>query len=117
MAVEIPDKLFFKIGEVARVTGTKPHVLRYWESEFKSLKPTKGASGQRVYRKKDIELILQIKKLLYEQNFTIAGARKELARQRVAKGADAPSREDLVEALRRVREGLGEILSLLNSSP
>jgi len=79
---QIPDKLFFKIGEVAELTGTKPHVLRYWESEFKMLRPAKGDSGQRVYRRKDVELIFVIKRLLYEENFTIAGAKKQLQRQR-----------------------------------
>lgn len=116
MAVEIPDKLFFKIGEVARLTGTKPHVLRYWESEFKSLRPEKGTSGQRTYRKRDIELILQIKKLLYEQNFTIAGAKKVLARQRETRETEEPGREELLGTLKEVEEGLREVLSLLDSS-
>jgi DNA-binding transcriptional MerR regulator len=79
---EIPDKLFFKIGEVAQLTGTKPHVLRYWESEFKMLRPAKGESGQRIYRRKDVELIFSIKQLLYEENFTIAGAKKQLQKKR-----------------------------------
>ncbi|MDA0999916.1 MAG: MerR family transcriptional regulator [bacterium] len=83
----IPDKLFFKIGEVAELTGTKPHVLRYWESEFKVLRPAKGESGQRVYRRKDVELIFAIKNLLYEENFTIAGAKRQLSRQRSPRGA------------------------------
>jgi len=78
----IPDKLFFKIGEVAELTGTKPHVLRYWESEFKMLHPAKGESGQRIYRRKDVELIFSIKQLLYEENFTIAGAKKQLKKKR-----------------------------------
>ncbi len=79
---QIPDKLFFKIGEVAQLTGTKPHVLRYWESEFKMLRPAKGESGQRIYRRKDVELIFSIKQLLYEENFTIAGAKKQLQKKR-----------------------------------
>ena len=81
----IPDKLFFKIGEVAELTGTKPHVLRYWESEFRMLRPAKGDSGQRIYRRKDVELVLAIKQLLYEENFTIAGAKKQLQKQRAAR--------------------------------
>ena len=85
----IPDKLFFKIGEVAELTGTKPHVLRYWESEFKMLRPAKGESGQRVYRRKDVELVFAIKNLLYEENFTIAGAKKQLSRQRAPRAAAA----------------------------
>ncbi|UCF31323.1 MAG: MerR family transcriptional regulator [bacterium] len=76
--VKIPDKLFFKIGEVSRLTDVKPHVLRYWESEFPMLSPPKNRASQRVYRKKDIETVLRIKKLLYEENYTISGARKKL---------------------------------------
>ncbi|OGL58736.1 MAG: hypothetical protein A3J27_03410 [Candidatus Tectomicrobia bacterium RIFCSPLOWO2_12_FULL_69_37] len=86
---QIPDKLFFKIGEVAELTGTKPHVLRYWESEFKVLRPAKGESGQRIYRRKDVELIFAIKRLLYEENFTIAGAKKQLQRLRGVRGETA----------------------------
>jgi len=72
------DRLYYRIGEVSRITGLKPHVLRYWESEFKVIKPHKGGSLQRLYRKKDLELILKIKKLLYEEGFTIAGAKKKI---------------------------------------
>lgn len=72
------DRLYYRIGEVSRITGIKPHVLRYWESEFKMIKPHKGSSLQRLYRKKDLELILKIKKLLYEEGFTIAGAKKKI---------------------------------------
>ena len=78
MDIQIPDKLYFKIGEVAELTGIKPHVLRYWESEFKSIRPTKSRTNQRLYRRQDIELVLQLKDLLYNQGFTIAGARKQL---------------------------------------
>jgi DNA-binding transcriptional MerR regulator len=74
----IPDKLYYKIGEVSRITGVKPHVLRYWESEFKEIKPYKSRSLQRLYRKRDIELILRIKKLLYEDMFTISGAKRKI---------------------------------------
>ncbi len=80
MALEIPDKLFFKIGEVANITGVKPHVLRYWESEFKLLKPVKSATGQRVYQKKDVEKVFTINKLLNEEKYTIAGAKRRLIR-------------------------------------
>ena len=72
------DRLYYRIGEVSRITGLKPHVLRYWESEFKVIKPHKGGSLQRLYRRKDLELILKIKKLLYEEGFTIAGAKKKI---------------------------------------
>jgi len=74
----IPDKLYFKIGEVAEITGVKPYVLRYWESEFKMVSPSKSRSRQRLYRKSDVELIFRIKKLLYEDRYTINGARKKL---------------------------------------
>ncbi|MDD2557058.1 MAG: MerR family transcriptional regulator [Desulfuromonadaceae bacterium] len=78
MAVDIPDKFYFKIGEVASLTGVKPHVLRYWESEFRMFSPAKSRGKQRQYERRDIELALEIKELLYEQGFTIAGARKHL---------------------------------------
>jgi DNA-binding transcriptional MerR regulator len=74
----IPDKLYFKIGEVAEITGVKPYVLRYWESEFKMVSPSKSRSRQRLYRKSDVELIFWIKELLYEERYTINGARKKL---------------------------------------
>jgi len=72
------ERLYYRIGEVSRLTGLKQHVLRYWESEFKVIKPYKGGSLQRLYRKKDLDLILKIKKLLYEDGFTIAGAKKKI---------------------------------------
>jgi len=72
------ERLYYRIGEVSRITGLKPHVLRYWESEFKVIRPYKGGSLQRLYRKKDLDLILKIKKLLYEDGFTIAGAKKKI---------------------------------------
>jgi len=72
------DRLYYRIGEVSRITGLKPHVLRYWESEFRVIKPHKGGSLQRLYRRKDLDLILKIKKLLYEEGFTIAGAKKKI---------------------------------------
>jgi DNA-binding transcriptional MerR regulator len=73
-----PDKLFYKIGEVSKIVGVEPYVLRYWETEFSFLKPRKSKSGQRVYVKKDIELLLQIKQLLYQERYTIEGVRKRL---------------------------------------
>ena len=75
---KIPNKLFFKIGEVCEITDTQPYVLRYWESEFPALAPAKNSSGQRIYRRRDIETVLRIKQLLYEEGFTIAGAKKRL---------------------------------------
>jgi len=78
MVAVIPDKLYFKIGEVCRITGVEPYILRYWESEFKLVKPYRTKSNQRLYRKKDVESILKIKKMLYEDKFTIAGAKLKL---------------------------------------
>ena len=72
------ERLYYRIGEVSRITGLRPHVLRYWESEFKAIRPHKGGSLQRLYRRKDLDLILKIKKLLYEEGFTIAGAKKKI---------------------------------------
>jgi DNA-binding transcriptional MerR regulator len=75
---EIPDKLYFRIGEVARLAGIKPYVLRFWETEFPGLGPRKSDTGHRLYRRKDVETVLEIKRLLYDQRFTIEGARKFL---------------------------------------
>jgi DNA-binding transcriptional MerR regulator len=77
-ALEIPDKLYFRIGEVARLAGIKPYVLRFWETEFPTLGPRKSGTGHRLYRRKDVELVLEIKRLLYEKRFTIEGARRFL---------------------------------------
>jgi len=77
-SADAPDKRYYRIGEVSRITGVKPYVLRYWESEFRWMAPQKSRSKQRLYRRRDIDMILLIKKLLYEQRFTIAGARKKL---------------------------------------
>lgn len=109
---EIPDKFFFKIGEVARLTELPAHVLRYWETEFPSLQPKKHGNGQRLYRRKDIELVLEIRELLYAQKFTIAGARVELKRRRYNKtlgGSLADHWQLLNDLQRHVRELL-EIL-------
>jgi DNA-binding transcriptional MerR regulator len=83
---QIPNKLFFKIGEVCEITDTQPYVLRYWESEFPALAPAKNSSGQRIYRRKDIETVLRIKQLLYEEGFTIAGAKKRLEAEAAGRG-------------------------------
>lgn len=82
--VSIPDKLYFRIGDVARLCDLPPYVLRFWETEFPQLKPHKGGSGQRLYRKRDVEMVLDIKHLLYGEGFTIAGARKSLAEKRAS---------------------------------
>jgi DNA-binding transcriptional MerR regulator len=75
---ELPNKLYFRIGEVAKIVGVKPYVLRYWETEFSILKPGKTPSRHRLYRRRDVELLLEIKRLLYEEGFTIAGAKRQL---------------------------------------
>lgn len=118
MTVEIPDKLFFKIGEVSRLTGVKAHVLRYWESEFPALSPPKNRAAQRVYRRKDIETVLLIKKLLYEENFTISGARKKLRQLRAEE--KTRGQMDLFAGLDRKQlaatiKDLEEALSLLEN--
>jgi DNA-binding transcriptional MerR regulator len=82
-AVEIPDKFYFKIGEVSQLADVPPYVLRFWETEFKQIKPKRTEAGQRLYRKQDVLLILRIKKLLYDRKFTIEGARQHLKKNRV----------------------------------
>jgi DNA-binding transcriptional MerR regulator len=87
--VSIPDKLYFRIGDVARLCSLPAYVLRFWETEFPQLKPHKGGSGQRLYRKRDVEMVLEIKRLLYGEGFTIAGARKSLAEKRTLTAVDS----------------------------
>jgi DNA-binding transcriptional MerR regulator len=98
-ARQIPNKLFFKIGEVCEITDTQPYVLRYWESEFPALAPAKNSSGQRIYRRKDIETVLRIKQLLYEEGFTIAGAKKRLESEAGGKGATPQAMASLPETV------------------
>ena len=92
----IPEKLFFRIGEVCELIKVQPHVLRYWETEFPMLAPQKNRAGQRVYRRKDVEMVLRIRDLLYEEKFTIAGAKKKLAEEMRHSPArtKAPAREN-----------------------
>ena len=141
-AVAIPEKLFFKIGEVCELAGVQAHVLRYWESEFPMLAPQKNRAGQRVYRKRDVEIALRIKELLYDDQYTIAGAKKRLANDLRAGGKlkiissndsasednSEPGVADLSQpsiepsartaedrrALRKVANELRELLSLLD---
>jgi DNA-binding transcriptional MerR regulator len=97
-ATSIPQKLFFKIGEVCELAGVQAHVLRYWETEFPMLAPQKNRAGQRTYRRKDVEIALRIKELLYDEQYTIAGAKKKLAneiRSPTREGAMAPPRTPL----------------------
>jgi DNA-binding transcriptional MerR regulator len=137
-AADIPNKLYFRIGDVARLAGIKPYVLRFWETEFPGLGPRKSGTGHRLYRRKDVEMVLEIKRLLYEQRFTIEGARKFLearpkadaagasgkaAKRRSAKpaaAAHAKGQVDLFgespeksEMLDTVRKELREIVQLL----
>ena len=97
MEKQIPNKLFFKIGEVCEITDTQPYVLRYWESEFQALAPAKNSSGQRIYRRKDIETVLRIKQLLYEEGFTIAGAKKRLEQELSGRGSTPQAMASLPE--------------------
>lgn len=105
MDLDIPEKLYFKIGEVADLTGIKPHILRYWETEFGPFRPTKSRGRQRLFRRKDIELVLQLKDLLYNQGFTIAGAKKKL-REISTEGDEAPNIPPGEQGDRRLLEEL-----------
>ncbi len=111
--ISIPDKLFYKIGEVSRIAEVEPYVLRYWETEFPFLKPRKNKSGQRVYVKKDLELIIEIKRLLYKERYTIEGVRKKFGEGGLT-GKQAPeSKPENLPAskiLEHVRKRLKEIL-------
>jgi DNA-binding transcriptional MerR regulator len=101
-AAEIPDKLYFRIGDVARLAGIKPYVLRFWETEFPGLGPKKSGTGHRLYRRQDVEMVLEIKRLLYEQRFTIEGARKFLetrAKTDAAAAAVKPSKRRSAKAV------------------
>jgi DNA-binding transcriptional MerR regulator len=108
---EIPNKLFFKISEVCEIVGVEPYVLRFWETEFPNFAPEKSRSGHRVYKRKDVENVLRIKELLYDRGFTIAGARKHLAK---AKKPTTGNRDQVID---RVRSELQDILTLLRRKP
>jgi DNA-binding transcriptional MerR regulator len=106
--VEVPDRLYFRIGEVSSITGVPPYVLRYWESEFPALQPRKSGGGQRLYRKRDVALVLEIKKLLYQERYTVAGARRRLTeREERARRLEARA------AIQRLRAGLENLLKQL----
>ncbi len=113
--VVVPDKLYFRIGEVARLCRLPTYVLRFWEKEFPALRPNKSSSGQRMYRRREVETALRIKHLLYEDGFTIAGARLQLRAESRAGSQDAlpfataASRKELLH----VRQGLKEVLGIL----
>jgi len=118
---QITEKLFYKIGEVSRITGVEAYVLRYWETEFPFLRPRKSSSGQRVYVKKDIELINQIKTLLYDERYTIEGVRKRLGEPHLEvvpspreDSTGKPDADQLRAKLAKVRAGLERILKQLS---
>lgn len=121
-SLEIPDKLYYPIREVAQITGVEPYVLRFWEKEFPAIRPPKGGTGHRRYRRKDIETILEIKRLLYDQGFTIAGARTQLLKAASespqARGTTGRKKsgggDSSGAALNRIRRELNEILTILS---
>lgn len=115
--VTVPDKLYFRIGEVSRLCNLPSYVLRFWETEFPLLKPIKSSTGQRMYRRKDVENVLRIKKLLYEQGFTIVGARQQLRAETKIdkKQSPLPFPAQSVPELKYIRQGLREILTMLSA--
>jgi DNA-binding transcriptional MerR regulator len=118
----IPNKQYFKIGEVSTLSQLEPYVLRYWETEFKVIRPVRFGSNQRMYRRKDVETILEIKKLLYQEGFTIAGARKKLLqghkeekeKEKVKEKEIAAKPGDLELVLKEIKEDLTELAHFLN---
>ena len=108
-SAEVPDRLYFRIGEVSAITGVPPYVLRYWESEFPSLQPRKSGGGQRLYRKRDVVMLLEVKRLLYQEKYTVAGARRRLMERE-----DRARRVEMRATLQRVRSGLEDIIQQLS---
>lgn len=145
ISARIPDKLFFRIGEVCELIRVQPHVLRYWETEFPMLAPQKNPSGQRIYRRKDVEMVMRIRELLYDEKFTIAGAKKRLMEEtrsatRAKPAADVRAQEistppekaaseaetqsaapvsspEARLAIKVLKQNLDDLLTLLNSNP
>jgi len=113
----VPEKLYFRIGEVSSLCRLPAYVLRFWETEFPQLKPVKSSTGQRMYRRKDVEAVLRIKQLLYEEGFTIAGARQQLRSDiKIEKNqAPLPFPTQSASDLKRIRHGLQEILGMLSA--
>ena len=132
---ELPNKLYFRIGEAAKIVGVKPYVLRYWETEFPSIKPGKTPSHHRLYRHRDVELLLTIKHLLYEERFTIAGAKKQIkalensapqaadtspsqpAEQAAQPKPSSPSSSEQRRLLRAIRHELHALYTMLERKP
>ena len=114
--VVIPNKLYFRIGKVSELTQTKAYVLRYWETEFPMLKPQKSRTGHRLYRRRDVEMVFEIKRLLYEKGFTIEGARRQLAHP----GKDSAEQKDLFRPtvngaeIKAIKSELQGILTMLS---
>lgn len=128
--IVIPDKLYFRIGDVAKLCGVEAYVLRFWESEFPQLRPNKSGTGQRLYRKRDVEMVLKVKRLLHDEGYTIAGARQVLAQESGGKkqspqlqllenGSNgAATRSPAMQAkLQKIRGELRELLGILSSAP
>lgn len=116
MSVVIPDKLFFKIGEVAQLIGTKTSVLRFWETEFDFLKPEKSSAGQRLYTKKEVNLILEVKRLLYDEKFTIEGVKKRISSRGKLLADETPlpsGINDHISLLREIKSELNSIRCML----
>ncbi|MFH0926389.1 MAG: MerR family transcriptional regulator [bacterium] len=120
--INIPNKLFFKIGEVSELTEVPPYVLRYWQSEFNLLRPIKNKTGQRVYRRKDVELVTQIKDLLYNEKYTIAGVKKKLCKEKKQSNNSLTKKKSVAvegiimtrkEVLKRHKKELQEIMNIL----
>ena len=110
MSDTIPDKNYFRIGEVSKILGVEPYVVRYWESEFKTVKPVRTRSDQRLYRKKDVDELLTIRDLLYKEMFTIAGAKKRLAQMNREASIQ---RDENYKRLVEIKKGLQEIRKIL----
>lgn len=111
---QLPDKLYFRIGEVADIVGVEPHVLRYWETEFRAVKPEKSRKGQRVYSRRDVDVLLKVKDLLYGHRYTIAGAKRKMRADGLepADDGDPETREvkRLREALTAIRSDLAQAI-------
>ena len=119
MAQVIPDKLYFKIGEVSKITSVEPYILRYWESEFKLVKPYRTKSNQRLYRKKDVESIIKIKKMLYKEKFTIAGAKKKLKENPASRKKQMAmdfSQQKCIDTLKDIHKEIEQLSKMLNKT-
>ncbi len=118
MTNKLPPKLYYRIGEVAGIVGVEPHVLRYWETEFRSVKPQKSAKGQRVYSRRDVETLCRVRDLLYRDKFTIAGARKKLRDGGIEPAAEetvsSEEADKLRSTLQEIRSEVASLLALLD---